>query len=165
MEATAVSAPHQGRRHLQRLIRKVKLVLVVKHCLDDLKGGVALRQGRGVHQRTYVHSQLFIVTVIGMQCPIHFELQTMFTLLDETKHRSTMQRDFQLKTSRHTDHSKGLTLSMGCPMDPQHLRGFANLMLLLIHSTAIMQFPRSRLQRTKLGPSPLKISSTKFYHL
>jgi hypothetical protein len=62
MEATAVSAPHQGRRHLQRLIRKVQHVLIVKHCIDDLKGGVALRQGRGVVQKTYVHSQLLTIS-------------------------------------------------------------------------------------------------------
>src|SRR5271170_2377730 len=60
MEATAISAPHEGRRHLQRLIRKVKHVLIVKHCIDDLKGGVGLRQCRGVLlQRTYVHFRLF----------------------------------------------------------------------------------------------------------
>ncbi len=59
MAATAVSAPHEGRRHLQRLIRKVKHVLIVKHCIDDLKGGVGLRQGRGVLlQKTYVHSHI-----------------------------------------------------------------------------------------------------------
>ena len=58
-KAAVISAQHEGRRHLQRLIRKVKHVLIVKHCIDDLKSGVGLRKCRGVLlQRTYVYSHL-----------------------------------------------------------------------------------------------------------
>jgi hypothetical protein len=55
-EVKAGSPQHEGRKHLQRLIRKVKHVLVVKHYIDDLKGGVGLRHCRGVLQKSYVHS-------------------------------------------------------------------------------------------------------------
>lgn len=60
-ETTAMATQHQGRKHLQRLIRKVKHVLVVKHCIDDLKGGVGLRQCREILEKPYVPSTLLSI--------------------------------------------------------------------------------------------------------
>jgi hypothetical protein len=64
--------------------------------------------------------------------------------LNETNYRSKMQRGFQLSTSRHTDNSKGMTVSMDCPIDPQNFHAAANLTLLLVHSTAMKRVLRHR---------------------
>jgi hypothetical protein len=156
MEATNVSAPHEGRRHLQRLIRKVKHVLVVKHYIDDLKGGVGLRQCRGVLlQRTYVHFHPF---------PIHSNLSIVATSilsfnlrshdLDATMCMKAIQVVIRLSSSRHTNKFKGMTFSMNCPMGLQLLQVSANWTLLLMHSTAMTRLPRYRVLKMIHGRSP-----------
>ena len=155
MEATVVSAQHEGRRHLQRLIRKVKHVLIVKHCIDDLKGGIGLRQCRGVLERTYVHFRL---------CPIHGDLSLVATSILSFDLRSrdsdaaicmkATQMVVQLRSSRHTDNSKGMTFSKNCPMGLQPLQVSANLTLLPMHSTAMMRLPRHIVLRMVPARSP-----------
>lgn len=45
----------------QRLIRKVKLVLIVKHCIDDLKSRADARHCGEILERTYVTHVFLLV--------------------------------------------------------------------------------------------------------
>jgi hypothetical protein len=54
-EAPMFSSRNESRKNLQRLIRKVQHVLIVKRCIDDLRTSTSLRRPREGHRRYVQH--------------------------------------------------------------------------------------------------------------
>jgi hypothetical protein len=138
-EVTAGSTQHEGRKHLQRLIRKVKHVLAVKRCIDDLKGGGGLRQCRGILEKTYVHSAPF---PIGSNCTFVATLISASNCLHTvyTRHcaRSLFKWLFRDAAQGLLTISKETTYSMDCPLDPQPLQNSATWMAMHLIRGSIM---------------------------